>query len=349
MSTSGERILVDGSFGEGGGQILRTSLSLSAVTGRPFTITKIRANRKPPGLRPQHLVSVTSAARICAARLSGATIGSEEVAFDPGPVQPGSFRFDVGTAGSCALVLQTLFYPLSLAGGESTVTITGGTHVPMSPCYHYLEMLWLPALRRVGFDAELEMHKAGFYPQGGGELRVAVHPAASLQSVHMDIRGALKSIRGISAIANLPLHIAERQRARALERLRSKRLNAHIEILQMPSPGKGTMLLLLAEFENATACHFALGAIGKRAEKVADEACEKFFAFLSSNAAVESHLADQLLIPLALAPGESSFTTSQITQHLVTNAAIIQKFINAEILIEGELGHPGMVKVRHGS
>jgi RNA 3'-terminal phosphate cyclase (ATP) len=337
---------VDGSFGEGGGQILRTSLSLSAITGRPFTIGNIRLNRKPPGLRPQHLLSVTSAGEVCGARVSGADVGAREISFEPGALRSGAYRFDVGTAGATALVLQTLFFPLALGGGESEVGITGGTHVPMSPCYHYLAMQWLPALRRIGFDAEVEMSKAGFFPQGGGRIRARISPRDSLRPLRLTERGRLKQITGISAIANLPLHIAERQRDRAVSRLRAKDLDPAIQIIQMPSPGKGTMLLLFAEFEHATSCHFSLGAIGKRAERVADEACDEFLEFLSIEAAVERHLADQLLVPLALLQGESMYTTDKITPHLLTNAEIVKMFLAVEIVIEGEPGRPGKVAVR---
>jgi RNA 3'-terminal phosphate cyclase (ATP) len=288
---------------------------------------------------------VTSAAEVCGARVSGAAVGAREVTFEPGPLRSGAFRFDVGTAGATSLVLQTLFFPLALAQAESAVTITGGTHVPWSPCYHYLEAQWLPVLRRIGFDADLRMAKAGFYPQGGGEINAKVRPQDTLKPFRIDSRGPLTSISGLSAIANLPLHIAERQRSRALERLRAKGLRAEIETVEMPSPGKGTMLLLLCRFENATSCHFSLGAIGKRAEKVADEACLEFFEFLSGEAAIEHHLADQLLIPLALAPGESFFSTNKVTQHLITNAAVVGKFLKVKIAIGGEIGSPGKVTV----
>lgn len=340
-------ILIDGSFGEGGGQILRTSLSLSAVTRRPFTITNIRANRKPPGLRPQHLLSVTSAAEVCGACVVGAEIGAREITFGPRELRSGVFRFDVGTAGSTPLVLQAIFYPLAQAAGESVVTITGGTHVPMSPCYHYLEMQWLPVMKQIGFNADLVMRKAGFYPQGGGEVNAIIRPHEALRCLRADSRGALKSIVGISAVANLPMHIAERQRNRALERLGEKGIRGEIEIVEMASPGKGTMLLLLAQFEGTASCHYSLGAIGKRAERVADEACGDFFEFLSGDAAIEPRLADQLLLPLSLALGESCFTTSKVTQHLITNAAVIQTFLNVRIEVRGEVGQPGKVTVRN--
>ncbi len=342
-----QRIVVDGSYGEGGGQILRSSLSLSAVTGRPFTITNIRANRKPPGLRPQHLLSVTSAGQVCGAKIEGAEIGARQIAFDPDRPRPGVYRFDVGTAGAASLVLQTIFFPLALAGAESSVAITGGTHIPWSPSWHYLEWHWLPALRRIGFDADISMRKAGFYPQGGGEIRAAVRPHRGLHGLRMEKLGLLKRIRGLSAIANLPDHIAERQRGRALARLKEKGMGADIEIVRMPSPGKGTILLLLAEFEGGTSCHYALGAIGKRAETVADEACGELFDFLAAEAAVEHHFADQALIPLALAPDDSFFTTSKVTSHLVTNAWVIERFTDVKIRIEGEEGRRGKVWVTH--
>jgi RNA 3'-phosphate cyclase len=282
------------------------------------------------------------------------------------PVRPGDYRFDIGTAGATSLVAQTVFLPLALAsvprrGGAtvvpppagppdaaSEVTIIGGTHVPHSPSYHYLALSWLRALRRVGYDADLDMLLAGFYPQGGGEVRAAIRPAAAIQPLDLPERGALKRITGISAVANLDTEIAQRQRKQAYDRMKARHGKIEIEVVELPARTKGTMLLLLAEFRHTTACYFSLGALGKRAEQVADEACLWMERFLSGTGTVDEYLADQLLLPLAFAEGESRFRASQVTEHLRTNAAVVEAFGVAAVSIEKDGGREGAVRVRPG-
>ncbi|MBM3145728.1 MAG: RNA 3'-terminal phosphate cyclase [Chloroflexi bacterium] len=341
-------IQIDGSTGEGGGQVLRSSLTLSVMTGQPLRIFEIRALRKKPGLQAQHLKAVQAAAAICSASVEGAEMGATELIFRPGELTSGKFHFDIGTAGSTSLVLQTIFLPLTRANGASTVTITGGTHVPWSPCFHYLDWLWLPYLRQLGLDAELTMEQAGFYPQGGGRIRAKIQPARSIQPLTLPERGRLRQIRGVSAVANLPEDIARRQRQRVVSRLGDKYPLNDIRIVQLPAPFKGTVMLLLAEFERSQCCYFALGAPGKRAETVADEVADAIEAFMAGDGAIDQYLADQLLLPLAFADGPSAFRTSKITKHLLTNAEIIQSFLPTEIIIEGQHGEPGKVLVDVG-
>ncbi|MCX7707141.1 MAG: RNA 3'-terminal phosphate cyclase [Anaerolineae bacterium] len=347
-------IHIDGSLGEGGGQVLRSSLTLSILTGQPVHLTNIRARRPKPGLQAQHLAAVNTAAVICGAEVTGAAIGSGELIFVPGPVQPGRYRADIGTAGATSLVLQTVFLPLALDRCMNQVcpteiTLTGGTHVPWSPSIHYLTMQWLPVLRRLGFDAEIELLLAGFYPEGNGQVRVTIRPVEHVVPLHLPERGALRGIRGISAVANLDMSIAERQRNRALARLKGRHNKIEIELLDLPARNKGTFLLLQAEFKHSSACYVSLGALGKRAEQVADEACLWLERFLESTGAVDEHLADQLLLPLAFAEGESLFRTARVTEHLRTNAEVIRAFGAAEIEIEKEEGGVGLVRVRTGS
>jgi RNA 3'-terminal phosphate cyclase (ATP) len=331
---------IDGAMGEGGGQVLRSALSLSLVTGRAFHMTHIRANRERPGLRPQHLAAVQAAAQVCAAEVSGDQVGSREIQFRPGPVHPGAYRFDIGTAGATALVLQTLLLPLARAAGHSVVTITGGTHVPWSPCFHYLDWQWRPFLARLGIPFELQMPAAGFYPKGGGELDARIPGGAQPAGIHLVERGALKGIRGLSAVARLPLTIAERQRDQTLRRLQAMQpeLSADITLSKLPAGSPGTLLLLLAEFESGQACCFALGARGKRAEQVADEAVHALASVLHSDAAIDPWLADQLLLPLALANGPSTLRTSEVTRHLLTNAEVIRLFLPVVIAVDAPLG-----------
>lgn len=339
-------IHIDGTLGEGGGQVLRSALTLSLITGRAVHLRGIRARRDRPGLRFQHRMAVQAAARVCGARVVGDTLGSQELEFVPGAVMPGDYAFDIGTAGSTSLVLQTVLLPLALASASSRLIARGGTHVPMSPCFHYLDWHWRVMLARLGIDFTLEMRRAGFHPPGGGEVQAAIPGGAGIAGLELRRRGKLLAVRGISAVANLPLEIAERQRDQALRRLQSMDCPLEIELQPLPADSPGTVLVLLARFEHSQACFFALGARGKRAERVADEAADALLAFLAGAGAVDRWLADQLLLPLALAREPSALTTSEVTLHLLTNAEVIRAFLPAAIDISGSPGEPGTVHVR---
>ncbi len=338
-------IQIDGSQGEGGGQVLRTSLALSLITGKPMTITNIRSGRPKPGLMPQHLKAVESATAVGQASVEGAYPGSRSLVFKPKEIRSGEFHFDIGTAGSTLLVAQNISLPLSFAPTASSVVITGGTHVPWSPCFHYLDLHWLPLMRKIGFDIRLELNLAGFYPKGGGRIQASIQPAASLSPLQLTERGALQRIRGISAVANLELGVAERQKNQTLSRLRDHSWEADIEVLLMPSRFKGSMLLLRAEFEHSECCYVGLGARGKPAEQVADEAVDGLEEFLATDGVIDPYLADQLILPLALASGVSELRTSKVTSHLLTNADIIQMFLPVEIQIIGDLSHTGLIQI----
>ncbi len=338
-------ITIDGSLGEGGGQVLRSSLTLSILTHQPIHLTHIRAGRAKPGLQPQHLQAVKAAAAVCAGSFEGGQAGSQTLRFWPGEVRPGRYTFEIGTAGATSLVLQTIFLPLTFADGDSTVTIRGGTHVPWSPSFHYLDWQWLPHLRQMGCAASLQLTQAGFYPRGGGEIKAVIQPAGPLKSWVSLERGMLQRISGLSAVANLDESIAQRQKLQALRRLEPICQMSKIRSETLPSPGKGTTIILLAELERARLCASALGEPGKRAERVADEAAEALERSLNSSATVDEHLADQLLLPLALAAGRSQFCTPRVTQHLLTNAAIIRQFLPVQIDIRGESGQEGIISV----
>ena len=371
-----DHVTIDGSFGEGGGQVLRTSLALAALTGRELEIVNIRARRTKPGLQPQHLLAVKAAAEICGADVTGAQLGSQRVRFTPGPVKSGTYRFDIGTAGSTSLVLHTLYLPLMLAGrGPSTVTITGGTHVPMSPCFHYLDLQWRHFMARIGLPIDLSMDSAGYYPRGGGLIIAELHTHAGLMAVsqmhayqdtavqgagmaHTEIqgeeyvkpvdlaeRGSLTEIRGVSSVTGLPMSIAERQKNQALMRLRSVGCPVTINTVDVPGVGQGTMLLLLAIFGNGRACYCGLGARGKRAEAVADEAAGQLIPLVRSRAAADEHLADQIILPLAFADGRSLISTPVITQHLITSIEVIKHFVPARFDVAGEMGTEGTVTI----
>lgn len=344
-------IEIDGSEGEGGGQVLRSALTLSILTRQAIHITNIRAKRSKPGLRAQHLKAVDAAAAISKADVKDARLNSTTLTFKPKEIRTGRYKFDIGTAGSTSLVLQTIFLPLCMANSASSIIITGGTHVPWSPSYHYLALHWLEFMQKRGFEAKLSLDHAGYYPQGNGRISATIRPVEQLSPITLIHRGVLKRIYGISSVSNLDINIADRQKRQAMSRLQNICDNIKIKTKKVPSKFKGTMLLIIAEFVNgsdsdyAQCCYFALGARGKPAERVADEAVDSLEAFLETEGAIDQYLADQLLLPLTFASGASEYCTSQITQHLLTNASVIRKFTKANIEIIGQPGHSGVVKV----
>lgn len=337
---------LDGSFGEGGGQILRTSLALSLLSGKAFHLRNIRARRPRPGLQPQHLASVRAAATIGQAQIRGAAKDSTDLVFEPGPVSAGDYDFAIGTAGATGLVLHTIYLPLALrTTAPSRITITGGTHVSTSPCFHFLDVTWRACLQRAGLSIELQMLRPGFYPRGGGRIEARITPCPSLQGLLLTEVGPVTSATCVSAVAGLPARIAERQARRAQARLHATglRIEAREETWQ---GGPGTVVTVTLDSKPAPTLFFALGARGKPAERVADEAVDQVIAYLRHQPlGVDAHSADQILVPLALAAGPSRFPVAEITQHLVTNAAVIRQFIERDIQIDGDPGQPGCVEI----
>jgi RNA 3'-terminal phosphate cyclase (ATP) len=336
-------ITIDGSYGEGGGQILRTALSLAMITRQSLKLVNIRSGRKKPGLRPQHLASVQACATISQARVAGAELGSKGFTFSPGATIPGPYTFSIGTAGSATLVLQTLIPSLSIAEGESNLVVSGGTHVPWSPPYHYFERVFAAAINRLGFTCDPAIRRWGWYPKGGGEIQVRVKPHESLKSMILDKPFELRHVSGLSASSKLPEHVRIRQKKQAQMRLQQVGVKSEIDLLDIPAMHPGSLVFLCAQGKNSFAGFSALGARGKPAERVADEAAEALIRFLDGEAALDSHLADQILIYLALSPGHHQFTTSCVTQHLLTNAWVVEKFLAVTFEVTGELGDPGMV------
>ncbi len=333
---------IDGRYGEGGGQILRTALTLSSLLNVPVRIDHIRANRTKSGLRPQHLAAVNALATITGARVDGARVGSTELLFDPERLRGGNYSFHIGTAGSTGLVLQALIPVLLFGNTRSHVHISGGTHVPWSPPFHYLQSVFSPALKAMGGELDLEILTWGWYPKGGGVVRASVYPTGGLKAIRYLNRGNLRDIQVLSAFSNLPLRIAKRQKDQALTRLRHLGITPHTRIEDAPSPGQGTALFLAVQFEGSTAGFTSLGREGKKAEAVADDACDLLIGFLDGGGVIDRHLADQLVLYMALAEGYSTFLTKNITEHLLTNIWVIERFLQVTFAVEEGAGKVGV-------
>ena len=335
---SSAKVILDGSEGEGGGQILRTALSLSLATGRPFEVTRIRANRKQPGLRPQHLACVRGAEAV-GGSAEGASVGSNALAFTPAAARAGDYLFEVGSAGSTSLLLQCLFFPLALAGG-GTLTLRGGTHVSNSPTYNYLAWIWGPTMAAFGLGMDLQLRDAGFYPEGGGEVQARVaRPTEAPTRVELPSRGTLRDVHVTSMVGGLPFHVAERQAKAAAQVLRESGIHCETEKLPLSvTRSVGTTVFVRAQFENTAAGFSALGERGRPAEAVGREAAEQLTAFMATGGALDEHLADQILVPAGLlaagrlgAPAETRFTTAAVTGHLTTNAGVLERFLPVRI------------------
>jgi RNA 3'-terminal phosphate cyclase (ATP) len=331
---------IDGSHGEGGGQILRTALVLGGILRQPVEIHNVRGGRKKPGLRPQHLIAVQGMALITGAKVEGAEPGSMRLYFEPRQVVPGSYSLDVETAGSTSLVVQTMIPAMLFAKKASRVVVTGGTHVPWSPCFHYLKEVFVPALQQMGGALQLETKRWGWYPKGGGKVIASILPVPELSGVDLTWQGRLQDTYVLSAVSNLSMSVAERQRDQVLKRFRGQGggKELRIELLKGPSPGTGTVVFVRARFENGVAGFTSLGKRGKPAEKVADDACSDFIEFMASGAAVDDHLADQLVLYMALAKGRSSLIAGRITKHLATNMWVIEQFLPIRFEVDEETG-----------
>lgn len=327
-----ETITIDGMSGEGGGQILRTSLCLSMITGAPVLVDNVRGGRRKPGLLRQHLTALQAAAEICAARVQGAEIGSSRVKFTPS-VRPhaGTRHFAVGSAGSACLVLQTVLPALLVADGPSHLTLEGGTHNPWSPPFPFLEAVFFPLLRKMGAGVDAELVRPGFFPVGGGMFHVRIEPA-TLAPVEILERGAIIEKKAVALLSRLPMHIAERELATVQELLGWPAGICHVQ-MDETSPGPGNALMLTIASEHITECFTCFGERGRPAEAVAADGCAEVSAYLAAGVPVGPHLADQLLLPMALAGG-GAFRTRAPTRHFTTNAEVIKQFMAVTISCE---------------
>lgn len=327
--TTDEPLFVDGSTGEGGGQVLRTALGLSLVTGRPFRMERIRAGRSRPGLARQHRTAVRAAARVGAAEVEGDALGSTELSFRPSGVRPGRYHFSTEGAGSTVLVLQTVLPALLEAGGTTELVLEGGTHNPFAPPFDFLERSFAPLVERLGPGLRLKLERPGFHPAGGGRFRAVIEPTERAGSLDLPERGAVVDRRARAYVSDLPRHIAERELsvAHAFLGLRPDAL----EVVEVDEPrGPGNALVIEVACENLTAVFTGFGEKGRPAEEVALATCREVDAYLDHGAPVGRHLADQLLVPLAVAGG-GRFRTAEPSSHTRTNAEVIRRFLGVSV------------------
>lgn len=340
-------VTLDGSIGEGGGQILRTALGLSLVTGTPFRIERIRAGRSKPGLLRQHLTAVQAATAVGSATVEGDELNSQSLTFTPGVVTPGEYKFAVGTAGSTTLVLQTILPALLTAAGASRVVIEGGTHNPAAPPFDFLSRVFLPLVARMGPRIEAVLERPGFYPAGGGRIVITIEPAASntLAPLVLDTRGDTVTRRVVAIVANLDPRIGHRELEAARRRLGWEDGSADFEVRMMDqSNGPGNVMLIEIGSTHVTEMFTEFGVRGVRAEQVAHKAVRDVRRYLTANVPVGSHLADQLLVPMAMA-GAGSFRTTGLTPHARTNIEVIQRFLDVSIEVRDEDGDAVHVRI----
>jgi RNA 3'-terminal phosphate cyclase (ATP) len=327
-------ITIDGSQGEGGGQVLRTALTLSLVTGRPFRIERIRAGRKKPGLLRQHLTAVQAAGEVGGATVTGAELGSLQLEFEPGSVRGGDYHFAVGTAGSATLVLQTVLVPLALAKSPSRLVLEGGTHNPFAPPFDFLDKTFLPAFRRMGAGVTARLERPGFYPAGGGRFSVEVEPCRGLTPIELERRAETVTVTARAIVASLPASIAERELATVRERLAVPAESCRIEQVTC-SVGPGNALMLELAADDLVEVVTGFGEKGVSAEQVAARACGQAKVWMRAGVPVGAHLADQLLVPMAVA-GRGRFRTVEPSGHTKTNAEVIKRFLPVGVTIDDE-------------
>lgn len=328
-------IEIDGSYGEGGGQILRTSIALSALLREPVRIFNVRVKRPKTGLAQQHLTGIKAMQKITNAEVIGAKIASTEVKFSPGAIKSGSYAIDVGTAGSISLVLQTLLLPCAFAKDVIELKIMGGTDVAWSPSMDYLKNVFCSIAGKMEYKAEVEVLKRGYYPKGNGEVVVRISPVEKFKNLRLVDRGELIRIKGIAHSSNLPCHIVERE-IKAARNILDRECEITAECSKYFSTGTG--ITLWAEYEDSVLGGSAIGEIGKPAERVGEEAAKMLLEEMQSGAALDSHMGDQIIPYIALAEGESEVTVSKLTNHLKTNIYIVEKILGSRFEISEKEG-----------
>jgi len=338
--------IIDGSQGEGGGQIFRTSLTLAMCLGKAVRIENIRVGRSKPGLLRQHLTCLRAAQEICSAEVTGDELGAMEVTFKPGMVVAGEYRFSVGSAGSTSLVFQTVLFPLLFAGGfadeASEIYLEGGTHNGFAPSYDFIEACFLPVIARMGYKANVELQRYGFYPAGGGVWKVRIHPMQGVARLDLMERGDVVNRVAVATSSQIPKHITERE----LAQVQKKCLWSGDQLQQriVDSVGPGNMISLRVESEHVTEFVEVVGEKQLSAERVAGRAIKAIKTYLEADVPVGEHLADQLLLPMVLAKG-GEFRTLSPSQHLLTNIEVIKQLMDVDVRVKQESDHVWRVSV----
>jgi RNA 3'-terminal phosphate cyclase (ATP) len=325
MAIQGDAMIeIDASVGEGGGQIVRTSLALAICTGTPITLRNIRAHRDNPGLRAQHLAAVHGAAAICSARVEGDSTASRALSFRPGAVRAGRYEIDVGTAGSTMLVFQTILPPLSFCSDTSEIVLRGGTHNPRAPTFEFVRDAYVPLLDRLGFRTKVTLERHGFFPKGGGVVGAMIEPFRNASALELMERGSIRACTARALLSHLPEHIAHRELSVLRECLHLSPDSC--TAAQVEARGTGNALSVRVDCSNITTMFDGFGMRGVPAEKVAGDLAREVQLYLDANVAVDRYLADQVLLPLALGPG-GRFSTLRPSAHAETNVAVIRKFL----------------------
>jgi RNA 3'-terminal phosphate cyclase (ATP) len=337
---TGNELIIDGSRGEGGGQVVRSALALSAVTGRPFVMTNVRANRRKPGLKPQHMTAVRAAAKICSAEVVGNVLGADRLEFYPRQINSGEYFFPIGTAGSTTLVAQTVLPALLMGSGRSACEIEGGTHNPLAPPYDFLSRVWLPCLRAMGINVSSELTRYGFFPAGGGKVKVAIDPIHSLRGLSILETGKLLTRRIVAVVSQLPRHIAEREVGTILDG--SGWQDVERDVREVDSRSAGNIVMIELRYEHITELFSTCGRRGVPAEKVARACLREAKDYLKQKSPVGEYLADQLLLPIALAAhfyGQGSeYRTGSLSDHSRTQIDLISRFLNVSFQLESSSG-----------
>lgn len=327
---------IDGSYGEGGGQILRTSVALSAITGRPIEVFNIRAKRENPGLRAQHITAIKAVGMLCNAGIENCSIGSGNIRFTPAEMKGGSVRIDVSTAGSTTLVLQAVVPAVSLAGSSAQLELIGGTDVRWSPTADYVKHVLQPAYRLLGVSFDFYVQKRGYYPVGGGIVKASIEPCSKPSG--LDITSARRlEPKIVSVCSMLPKHVAERQIASALAKLEKEGVKCNsysLSMEQSQSPGSSILVYSVSDYGPFIGGD-AIGERGKRAEDVGAEAAERFLQTYMSGASIDPNLADMLVLPLSLVRGRSRFVVNKVSQHLSTNLFVAGSLVDCKYDIAG--------------
>lgn len=339
-------IELDGSPAADGGQVLRSALTLSLMTGRPFRLVNIRAGQNPPGLRPPDVACIRAAATISGARYKGAVVGSHVLSFEPKPVRPGHYRFDLGSAGPITLVLQTVALPLAWRASQpSEVELSGGTHVEQAPCFHFLAVTWAAYLRRIGLDLDLHLTHPGFSSGGEGKVCMTVRPCSLLRGLNLMTCPTLTTAVGLSASAGLPASVGRRQAERLSTRLKVAGITPHVVTEQWVADGPGTLATVVFRQTPVPTLFSGLGAPGKPAEAVADEAADQALRFRATGCPVDPDSARLLLLPLMFSPDASTYRTSEVTPRLTTELGIVRRFVKREVTVDSVPGAPGLMRI----